>query len=647
MINKLKNKIVLIAPNPDIALMANQVSKEFGHVLEVKQGNLTEGVHEARRAYANGRDIIISRGGTALMIEKELNIHVIYIVFSSVDLIKTIEKARLYDSKIGIMGYDNLFGEINGNYDFLGCQLYVEKVQEQSEFKEKIRILHEKENIHVFIGGEAVAKAAEEQGLKGIIMECGIESIRRAVIEAIRLAEMKMSEKERYLLFRAVSEHSSDGIIVVNEESKIMYINPVAQNTFVKNQENVIGLSITDLVPHSKLSSAMEKKTPILSTYEQIYETKILANYIPLEANNTLMGGIMSFQDVTKIEELERKVRREQYAKGLVAKYRFEDILTKDPKMKQVIENARRIARSDSTVLISGESGTGKELIAQSIHNASPRKNGPFVAINCAALPESLLESELFGYVDGAFTGARKSGKPGLFELSHLGTIFLDEIGDIPLSVQSRLLRVIQEKEVNRIGDDRVIPVNIRIIAASNKTLAQLITEGKFRDDLYYRLDIVRIKLPPLRERVEDIDYLCKHFLNYYSKLNHLKTAVFTKRALEILRLYSWPGNIRELQNFIEGLVIINDSDIIEEGMVEQMLKDKLDNNSFFNIKYEYEKKLTPTGKNETKAGLLRRLEYQSIKEVLEQVKGDRAKAAKVLGISTTTLWRRLKELEH
>jgi len=249
----------------------------------------------------------------------------------------------------------------------------------------------------------------------------------------------------------------------------------------------------------------------------------------------------------------------------------------------------------------------------------------------------------LFGYVDGAFTGARKSGKAGLFELAHMGTIFLDEIGDIPLNVQSHLLRVIQEKEVVRIGDDRVIPVNIRIISATNKDLAQMVKQGKFREDLYYRLDIIRIKLPPLRERPEDIPHLCNWFIRHYCHANKIPLKTLSKGAIHLLKLYSWPGNVRELQNFIESLVIFTDREpVIDEKTVEQLLQDKLSSNQLTELQGEY-RSLTKGARNEV--GILRKHEIQSIKEVLQQVNGNKTEAARILGISPTTLWRRLKSI--
>jgi transcriptional regulator with PAS, ATPase and Fis domain len=281
-------------------------------------------------------------------------------------------------------------------------------------------------------------------------------------------------------------------------------------------------------------------------------------------------------------------------------------------------------------VLIIGETGTGKELFAQSIHNSSLRANGPFVAINCAALPENLLESELFGYVEGSFTGARKGGKIGLFELAHKGSIFLDEIGDMPLNLQTRLLRVIQEKEVMRIGDDRVIPVDVRIIASTNKDLQMSVEKGEFRRDLYYRLNILTLKVPSLRKRKGDIANLVKHFINEYASEFKKNIRGLTEEAENYLHSLNYPGNVRELEGVIERAVALSKGEYIS-------IKDLDLTNGFI------EKPLQEV--SEDKIMNLEELELKTIKEVLELTGNNISKASKILGIDRTSLWRKKKKL--
>lgn len=630
---KFMKRIGIIAPNKEIYHLAQKVSRESGSVISIYEGNLEEGVEAARFAISRGNDVLISRGGTALSIEEKLNIPVVYIDFSGIDMLKTIESAKKHANSFAILGHENLFGNNKGVHLISGYTLYIDKFAAYHEIKEQIVKLKDKYGVEVFIGGDAVIEEAQKLGFQGVLMDCGIASVRKAVGEAIRIAKMQALEAERYVQFIAVTEHSSDGIILLSKENMVKYLNPVAKKMMKVFGNGKVGDVYLEAFFPSLLKSVQDRR-PAHQVYETVKDTRVIATYIPLSLGELSLGGLISFQDVTRIEELERKIRREQYAKGLLAKYNFSDILTVDRGMETIIKQTKKIASTDCSVLITGESGTGKELIAQSIHNGSARKSGPFVAVNCAALPESILESELFGYVDGAFTGARKNGKPGLFEQAHLGTIFLDEIGDVPLNVQSRLLRVIQEKEVSRVGDDKIIPVSIRIISATNKDLRVLVEEGKIREDLFYRLDIVRIKLPPLRERLDDLPFLCRHFAERYWQANKLKPKEFSREAIELLKEYSWPGNIRELQNFVESLVIITDPDeIIDEAIINHFLKDKL------GYSYQHEKAFLP---NKEK-GILKKKEAQTIFDALNQTNGNKTKAAKLLGISTTTLWRKLK----
>jgi transcriptional regulator with PAS, ATPase and Fis domain len=256
-------------------------------------------------------------------------------------------------------------------------------------------------------------------------------------------------------------------------------------------------------------------------------------------------GSYFNFQEVTYIRKLEQNLSRKLREKGQTTRYRFADLLTRSGRMRQCIDLARRVAPSDFTVLITGESGTGKELLAQSIHGASPRARQPFVAVNCAAVPENLLESELFGYQGGSFTGALKDGKAGLFEQAHNGTVFLDEIGDMPLPLQAKLLRVLQERQVVRVGSQNVININIRVIAATNQDLRGRIRAGQFREDLFYRLNALELRVPPLRDRAEDVFPLLDHFLGEHGRGG----LAFDSGAREVLVRHPWPGNIRELNN--------------------------------------------------------------------------------------------------
>ncbi|MGM0411404.1 MAG: sigma 54-interacting transcriptional regulator [Bacillota bacterium] len=344
-------------------------------------------------------------------------------------------------------------------------------------------------------------------------------------------------------MMSSIINNVSDGIVFVNSDKEVEFFNKEAENIF--DDMSNFHKKIKEIFSQN-LSQILKNESKI--KYKNLNNKEIIIRIDNLKNEDEVLGGIFVFKDVTRIKELERNLRKKNKKKGYLAQYNFEDILGKSNKLNKAKKESKFIAKSESTVLISGESGVGKELFAQSIHNYSKRRNYPFVAINCSALPSDLLESELFGYEEGAFTGARKGGKAGIFEQAHEGTIFLDEIGNVNSRVQSKLLRVIEEKEVRRVGGSKVIPVNVRIIAATNKDLQKLIEKNKFREDLYYRLSVLPLYIPPLRERRADIPELVEFFLEQYGREN-LK---IPHEIMSKFYHYEWPGNIRELKNCIE-----------------------------------------------------------------------------------------------
>jgi len=306
----------------------------------------------------------------------------------------------------------------------------------------------------------------------------------------------------------------------------------------------------------------------------------------------------------------------------LEERYRFENIIAKSPGMQQVIEVIKVVAKSNATVLITGETGTGKELVAQAIHSQSYRRGKPFIAVSCAALPESLLESELFGHEKGSFTGAYAQ-KKGKFEVANGGTLFLDEIGEMSANIQVHLLRVLEEKEFTRVGGNEPIKVDVRVISATNRDVKQAVAKGQFREDLYYRLNVVNIELPPLRERTEDIPLLAQHFLKKFSVENQKEITDFSPDATEFLLKYEWPGNVRELENAIERAVILTKNSCIEIADLSPQ-------------------DLVPAGSTSLEKNL-KQVEKNHIQEVLAETGGNYTEAARILGISRMTLYNKAK----
>ena len=388
------------------------------------------------------------------------------------------------------------------------------------------------------------------------------------------------------------------------------------------------GQPVSAVYPSGEWDRLLEKgseKEQIIS----LHDKKYYVQYKPLSEAEAGAGALIFIKNTDRIMEEESRIRRGLSEKGLTAKYTFEDILGQSEAIQGNIRMAERYSRVNSNVLIIGETGTGKELFAHSIHQASKRSRQPFVALNCAALPENLLESELFGYEAGAFSGAAKGGKIGLFELAHKGTIFLDEIGEIPITLQAKLLRVLQEKEIRRIGSTSVHPVDVRVISATNINIEEKIREGQFRSDLYYRLNLLDISLPPLRERKEDIQELVDAYLTRFACEMGKSIPTVTEDAARILKEHSWQGNVRELRNICERLTVLNDTSVISEELLRQL--------KIFRKKEEPSVGQPGEGAEDS---VYDRLKPRKKKKEL----------AEELGVSRTTLWRmakRQKELEE
>lgn len=345
-----------------------------------------------------------------------------------------------------------------------------------------------------------------------------------------------------------------EAMLALNKETEIILINSALENLLGINRLTTIGKKLNNILPQVDLEATLKDNLPIVHNIQKIKQTYFILSANPiLDKQGNSEGVVVTFKPVGEVQELETKVRRELKQKGNIAKYSFSDIIGKSAELQTVKNLALQFSKTDLTVLIEGESGTGKELFAQAIHNSSSRKYGPFVAINFAALPENLVESELFGYEEGAFTGAKRGGKPGLFEEAHNGTIFLDEIGDASLDVQKKLLRVLEEREVRRVGGRTITPINVRVIAATNQNLEHLVKEKHFRSDLFYRLCTLPLSIPPLRTRGQDILILFDYFAQkLYKRKLKLEPAVKV-----FLENYSWPGNIRELENVVKYMCSI------------------------------------------------------------------------------------------
>jgi len=440
----------------------------------------------------------------------------------------------------------------------------------------------------------------------------------------LKRIEMSDDDKKNNTILDSIA----DGVFTVDRNWRITSFNKAAEQITGIPREEAIGQRCCDIFRASicesdcSLRKTFETGQPIIN--EAVYIIDSSGRQVPISISTALLkdedgniiGGAETFRDLSVVEELRRELEK---------RYTFQDIVSKNAAMLDIFDILPEIAESDSTVLIEGESGTGKELIARALHNLSHRKDKPIITINCASLPETLLESELFGYKAGAFTDARKD-KPGRFALAEGGTIFLDEIGDISTALQTRLLRVLQEKIFEPLGGTESVTADVRVIAASNKKLEKLVKNGSFREDLFYRVNVIKIGLPPLRDRKEDIPLLIDHFIDRFNRIKNKVVSDISPEALAILMAHDYPGNIRELENIVEHAFVLARSGLLEAANLPANLRPS--------------KALAPTGK-----GSLKEIEAGFILDILRKNNWDRGKAAAELGIHKTTLWRKIKKL--
>lgn len=626
--------IVFIAPFKNLGDLAEQVVKikEYNNI-EIVVGGLSEGVIAAKKAVQNGASVIISRGGTYTMIKDVVDIPVVELSISSFDILRGFRDLFNYKGKIGAAGYKNIIHRCEIIGDLLDLDIVKIEIRDQKK-PEKLLKPYVDEGIRIFVGDTVGTYAANRLNCKNYIIESGRESIIDAMREARRIFKGIQLEKQKAERFKTIMDFVHDGIISVDNEEKITIFNSTAERIFDISKEEAIGKRIEDVVKNTKLDEVLKTGCVQLGEIQNVNNCRIATNRVPFIVDNKINGVVATFQDITKLQELEQKIRIKLQKKGFTAKYNFKDIIYKSGKMKECIKKAEIYSHYDSPVLILGKSGVGKELFAQSIHNSSNRKDMPFVAINCAALPENLIESELFGYVEGAFTSAVKGGKAGVFELAHRGTIFLDEIGEMSLDVQTRLLRVIQEKQVMRIGDDKLIPVDVRIISATNKKLKDMVNVGKFREDLYYRINILSFLVPELNDRNEDIIELSKFFINKYSVKYNKKIEHISNEARDYLNSYYYKGNVRELQGMIERAVVLCNGNALRLDDVQL-----LEETESVDIKNKKD-----SGLNKMKFKNLRQVEDEYIKQVIDYCDGSVGKASRILKISRTTLWRKMND---
>ncbi|WP_458354908.1 sigma 54-interacting transcriptional regulator [Peribacillus frigoritolerans] len=475
----------------------------------------------------------------------------------------------------------------------------------------------------------------------------GAFAVFRNKMEAVRLAEQITDLKEIQTMLQAIIQSSDEAISVVDDQGRGLLINPAYTRITGLTKTQVIGkpASIDIYEGESMHMKVLQTKKPVRGVNMRVgpKHKEVIVNVAPIIVDGRLKGSVGVIHDVSEIQALTHELNRaRQIIRTLQAKYSFDDIIGASEEMKLPIEQAKLSARTPATVLLRGESGTGKELFAHAIHNASDRKFNKFVRVNCAAISESLLESELFGYDEGAFTGASRGGKVGFFEEANQGSIFLDEIGELPANIQAKLLRVLQEKEIVRVGGTKPIPINVRVIAATNINLEKAIANGSFREDLYFRLNRMPIFIAPLRKRKEDLRELAEHLINKINQEYGRSIEGITAAAIHKMQIYNWPGNVRELENILGRAIIfmkLNET-IIDIHHIPDFIEE---------IPLKQEKLLMkPSGYVSGKplSEIIDQYEAEIIQQAFHNHKGNKTLTAKALGISVRNLYYKMEKLK-
>lgn len=466
---------------------------------------------------------------------------------------------------------------------------------------------------------------------------------------------VKNSERVRELAVKSMLDHYarlSPGMIIVDQDARIVWLNPKYAKLLGKDLSPLIGRKAVDVIPNTLMHQIVATGEPIMLDIQEIGEEILVVTRIPIKDNEgKVIGGVgMTLTSASELNPMVSRYKqllndldstrrhladaRRSLAKARRTRYTLSSFVADDPACLELKRLARKAARIASPVLLLGETGTGKELLAQAIHATSPRADRPFIAVNLAAIPETLLEAEFFGVSPGAYTGAEKKGREGKIKLADGGTLFLDEVGDMSPSLQAKLLRVLQEQEVEPIGSNQLIPVDVRIIAATSRDLSRMVGEGSFRADLYYRLNVLTLKIPPLRERLDDLPALCERLLEHLC-LNHgLPPIGISSSALARLRQHDWPGNVRELNNVLEQALLLNEGETIETSVLEHIFPE-------LNVQTE-----TSEAVCTAPLFLLRkaqaRFDCDMIEKAIRACDGNKTLAARKLGISRATLYQKL-----
>lgn len=578
----------------------------------------------ARQLIIEGCEVLIGHGSVGEVLLPIFGYSAVHIPKSDSMILDCLREAAKYSSNVAITTHANedfdhvLFESVLG--------IHIERIPytTDQEIREGIQRAYQR-GITVVVGGGTTCNCIEGMGGVGVMIRPDPRLTALALKQARAIAATKRNEEWRKHQLFSILRLIDDGVVAVDGNGVTVFANARAHAIFGSGACREGEPFPENYAASLALRAAISRNAPGGESIISINKKRYVTHAVPLAIQTRETGAVAFIKDVGSLEDINRRVKAALYDRGLVSKYNLKSIVGTSPSIQAARQKGAFFAVTDAPVLIEGETGTGKELFAHALHQASHRQNNPFVATDCSALPESLLESELFGYEEGAFTGARRGGKAGLFEMAHTGTLFVDEIGEMPPSVQQKLLRVLETKEVMRIGGDRVLPLDVRIIAATNRDLAAMVRRGAFRMDLFFRIASLRLHIPPLRERLRDVPDILAPLLARYGR----DAATLSPAMLQALTEYSWPGNIRELLAFMEAFLALDQGGADRQGLFTELL------GSFRQSGLEQPGQTASTLKQQLDIARL-----QIATRTVSACNGNKGDAAQKLGISYNTLWR-------
>jgi transcriptional regulator, propionate catabolism operon regulatory protein len=583
-------------------------------------------------------DAIIAAGAHGAYLHDHTEIPVVLVVPTATDILHALADARRFSRRIAFLNFRT---PLPGLDPFTGAHgLEVEqRAYVTLEDAEASLVDLAARGFEVVVAPGPVCDIAQGVGLRAVLLHAR-SSACDAVDRAIEVARLTRAARARHERVAAVLDHVDAAVVAVDMEERIHSANRAVERLLGVPALSLIGKPLSTVAADLSVARVLGSGTEELGAVHKVGGRTLVVNRIPLREHGIQIGAVLTCQDPGAIQRVDRSLRSEHRPRRFVARHVLSGIVGTSQAIRDIRELAEDYAGTDATVLVTGESGTGKELLAQSIHNASRRRDHPFVAINCPAFPDTLLEAELFGYEEGAFTGARRGGRAGLFEAAHTGTIFLDEVGDIAYPLQSRLLRVLQERQVLRLGSNDPVPIDVRVIAATNRDLRTAVVEGDFREDLFYRLKVLHLHLPALRDRPEDVPAIAEMLLNRALVRYGAPTALTRALALLLphLQRYAWPGNVREMENVVERIAVLyakRSADQVREAAVRTFVPELFE---------EAGPRLAEVRRSDGDLRSARELqEQETIHRVLEECGGNQTEAARRLRVARSTLWRKLK----